>query len=243
MTARCRLASTHFPERDRRVLRRREDRRGEPKWANYCRGVAAELIAAGIPLVGMDALIDQHAAGRRRAVELGGDPRSAPALSLLTLAGVDMDPQRLALIAQKAEHEYADVPCGIMDQTIVAAGKAGHAMLLDCRDLSKQFIPIDANELRVVIVNTHGEARAVRRRIRRAPQAVRSKASRYFQKHNSGSQSAARRDDDSSSRPRKGKLDDVVFRRCRHVVTENAPHDRTSPTQLDARGNTSRPAS
>ena len=41
-----------------------------------------------------------------------------------------------------------------MDQTIVAAGKAGHAMLLDCRDLSKQFVPIDPRELRVVIVNS-----------------------------------------------------------------------------------------
>jgi galactokinase len=65
-----------------------------------------------------------------------------------------MDETRIALLCQKAEHEYALVPCGIMDQTIVAAGKAGHAMLLDCRDNSKQFVPIDPNELRVVIVNS-----------------------------------------------------------------------------------------
>ena len=65
-----------------------------------------------------------------------------------------MDPARLALLCQKAEHEYAGVPVGIMDQTIVAAGKAGHAMLLDCRDLSKQFVPLDERELQVVIVNS-----------------------------------------------------------------------------------------
>ena len=65
-----------------------------------------------------------------------------------------MDAQKIALLAQEAEHKYALVPCGIMDQTIVAAGKAAHAMLLDCRDLSKKFIPIDPAKLRVVIVNS-----------------------------------------------------------------------------------------
>ena len=60
----------------------------------------------------------------------------------------------LALLSQKAEHEYAGVPVGIMDQTIVAGGKAGHAMLLDCRNLSRQFVPLDTRELRVVIVNS-----------------------------------------------------------------------------------------
>ena len=65
-----------------------------------------------------------------------------------------MSPERIALLSQKAEHEYAGVPVGIMDQTAVASGKAGHAMLLDCRDLSKRFVPIDPKDLRVVIANT-----------------------------------------------------------------------------------------
>jgi galactokinase len=47
-----------------------------------------------------------------------------------------MDGDRLALICQKAEHDYAGAPVGIMDQTIVSQGRAGHAMLLDCRDVS-----------------------------------------------------------------------------------------------------------
>ena len=44
-----------------------------------------------------------------------------------------MEVDRMALICQKAEHEFALVPCGIMDQMIVAGGKPGNAMLLDCR--------------------------------------------------------------------------------------------------------------
>ena len=65
-----------------------------------------------------------------------------------------MDPARLALLCQKAEHEFAGVPVGIMDQTIIASARAGHAMLLDCRDLSRHFVPLDPRNLRVVIVNS-----------------------------------------------------------------------------------------
>jgi len=125
----------------------------EPTWTNYPRGIVAELIEAGIPLPGMDCLIDN-------TLPVGGGLSSSAALlvgtgrCLLALAGLDMDNQRLALLAQKAEHEFALAPVGIMDQTIVATAKPGHAMLLDCRDLSKSFVPLDANELRVVIVNS-----------------------------------------------------------------------------------------
>src|SRR4051794_287830 len=104
-------------------------------WDNYARGVAAELVAAGIPLVGMDALISN-------TLPVGGGLSSSAAIEVgsgkafLTLAGVEMDTSRLALLCQKAEHEFAGVPVGIMDQTIVAAAKSGHAMLLDCRSLS-----------------------------------------------------------------------------------------------------------
>ncbi len=126
---------------------------GEPTWANYSRGVTAELIGAGIPLVGMDALITN-------SLPVGSGLSSSAALevgtarALLALAGTALDDSRLALLCQKAEHDFAKVPVGIMDQTIVAAARAGHAMLLDCRDLSRRFVPIDSNELRVVIVNS-----------------------------------------------------------------------------------------
>ena len=66
----------------------------------------------------------------------------------------DIEDDRLALICQKAEHEFAGVPVGIMDQMIIVSAKKDHALLLDCRDLSKQFVPIDSHDLRVVIVNS-----------------------------------------------------------------------------------------
>src|SRR5437667_9610905 len=127
--------------------------RGEPKWANYNRGVAAELIEAGIPVPGMDALM-------ANTLPIGGGLSSSAAIlvgsavAFLTIAGLPMTLDRLALIAQRAEHQYALMPSGIMDQTIVSSARPGHAMLLDCRDNAKTYVPIDPQELRVVIVNT-----------------------------------------------------------------------------------------
>jgi galactokinase len=216
---RVRLASTIFPGEVAEFRLDEKIKAGQPKWANYSKGMAAELINAGIPLVGMDAMISN-------TLPMGGGLSSSAALevgtgrALLTLAGLEMDPGRLALLAQKAEHEYAGVPVGIMDQTIVAGGKAGHAMLLDCRDLSKQFIPLDEREVKIAVVNSmvkhelSGGEYAERRR--QCEEGV-----RYFQKQNP--EIRALRD---VSLPQvaaaEGKLDDVVFRRCRHVVGEIA---------------------
>jgi galactokinase len=193
-------------------------KRDEPQWANYVRGVGAELIAAGIPLVGMDALLTN-------TLPVGGGLSSSAAilvatgLSMLTVAGLTMDPSRLALIAQRAEHEYAGVPSGIMDQTIVAAARAGHAMMLDCRDLSKQYIALDPAELRVGRRQQHGQARALQRRICAAPQAMRSRR-RILSEADAYHQGVARRDDDATGiEQRETRRRDL--RRCRHVISEN----------------------
>ncbi|MEO6436044.1 MAG: galactokinase [Tepidisphaeraceae bacterium] len=216
-----RLASTHFPGTiaEFSVNRKIERVEGAQAWTNYPRGIIAELLAAGIPLPGMDCLISN-------TVPVGGGLSSSAALlvgtgkAMLTLAGLKMDEQRLALLAQKAEHEFAGAPVGIMDQTIVASARAGHAMLLDCRDLSKQFVALDPNELRVVIVNSmvkhelSGSAYGERRR--QCEEGV-----VFFSKDNP--QIKALRDVTMGQiDAAKGKLDDIVFRRCRHVVGEIA---------------------
>src|SRR5688500_7573479 len=110
--AKVRLASTVFPSEVVEFSLDRKIESGKPSWPHYSKGVAAELIGAGIPLVGMDALISN-------TLPVGGGLSSSAALevatgqALLLLAGVEMDRGRLALLAQKAEHEYAGVPVGI----------------------------------------------------------------------------------------------------------------------------------
>ena len=214
-----RIGSTHFPGQLAEFSVSGPIREGEPKWANYSRGVAAELLGAGIPLVGMDALIDN-------TLPVGGGLSSSAAieigsmLALLTLAGATLDPQRMALLGQKAEHEYAHVPCGIMDQTIVAGGKPGHAMLLDCRDLSKQFIPIDPAEIKVVVVNS-----MVKHELSGGEYAERRAQCEEGVAHFAKSDPSIRALRDvtmNQLESAKGQLSDVVYRRCRHVISENA---------------------
>ena len=214
-----RLASTVFPRELVEFSLQKKIEKGEPQWSNYSRGVAAQLIAAGIPLVGMDALV-------ANTLPVGGGLSSSAALevstalALLTLAGAEMQTTRLALLCQKAEHEYAGVPCGIMDQTIVSSGVAGHAMLLDCRDNHKTFVKLNPLELRVVIVNS-----MVKHELSGGEYAQRRKqcgeGAAVFQRANPGV--LALRDvtmeQVEAARP---SLSDVVYRRCRHVVGENS---------------------
>jgi galactokinase len=152
----------------------------------------------------------------------------ATGLAFLTLSGTTMDTSRLALIAQKAEHEFAGVPSGIMDQTIVASGKAGHAMLLDCRDLSRHYVPLDKREIHVAVVNS-----MVKHELSGGEYAQRRKQCEkgvaFFQKHDPAVR-ALRDVTMSQLDAAKDQLDPTVYRRCRHVIGENA---RTTQTAVD----------
>jgi len=213
-----RLASTVYPNELVEFSLQHKIEKASPAWGNYGRGVAAQLIAAGIPLVGMDALL-------ANTLPVGGGLSSSAAievatsLGLLTISGGKMDATRLALLCQKAEHEYAGVPCGIMDQTIVASARPGHTMLLDCRDNSKTFVQLNSQELRVAIVNTmvHHELSGgeYAQRRRQCEEGV-----AYFKKDNA--KIKALRDVTAAQvDAARSALSDLVYRRCRHVVGEN----------------------
>ncbi len=123
------------------------------KWGNYQLGVADQLIEEGYSVPGCEMLFEDK-------VPLGSGLSSsaaievATALALNRLGGYDTSMKELAVISQKAEHNYVGVNCGIMDQFASAMGKAGHAILLDCRDLSYSHIPLDTKDYKLVISNT-----------------------------------------------------------------------------------------
>jgi len=213
-----RLASTIYPNQLVEFSVQEKIQRGQPQWANYCKGVAAELLAAGIPLTGMDALISN-------TLPPGGGLSSSAALEVatafafLTLTGAKLDLTRLALLCQKAEHDFAGVPVGLMDQMIVSSARAGHATLFDCRSLSREFVPLDDKELRVVIVNSmvkHDLASGeYAKRRKECEQGV-----EFFRRENP--QIKSLRDVTTKMLDgAQGKLPDIIFRRCRHVVSEN----------------------
>ncbi|NBS03344.1 MAG: galactokinase, partial [Rhizobiales bacterium] len=93
-----------------------------PKWGNYPRGVVAGFQARGVQPGGLDVLLHS-------TVPLGSGLSSSAALEVCTatlleaVTGTTLDPVEKALLCQKAEHDFAGVPCGIMDQFISALGR------------------------------------------------------------------------------------------------------------------------
>jgi len=126
---------------------------GEPAWANYCRGVLAGLIDAGVTVQGCDVLFVSD-------VPLGGGLSSSASLEVATalaLLGGDKGAwtdEALAKLCQTAEHTFAGTPCGIMDQSIAIMGQTGRALLLDCRSGHARQIPFDNPDLVLLVADT-----------------------------------------------------------------------------------------
>ena len=110
-------------------------------WADYPRGVAWALQERGLRLAGLEAALTS-------SVPVGSGLSSSAAVEVafayawLELSGLRLDRREIALVCQRAENAYVGVNCGIMDQMTSAAGAQGHAMLLDCRTLGTELVPL-----------------------------------------------------------------------------------------------------
>ncbi|MBO7288474.1 MAG: galactokinase [Clostridia bacterium] len=138
---------------------RLNDYRGIP-WGDYQIGVAYVLQNAGYDICGADMLYDDtvpHGGGLSSSAAI----EVSTALCFATLSneknGINKTPDmiEMAKLGQKAEHEYAGVNCGIMDQFASAMGKENHAIFLNCRDLSYELVPLDLKGMKIVISNTN----------------------------------------------------------------------------------------
>ncbi len=110
-------------------------------WANYVRGTARALQRRGVKLGGGQLFISSDLP-RGAGLSSSASLETAVGLALLTLAKAKMKPQEIAFAAQEAEHRFAGVRCGIMDQTVVGRAKAGYALLLDCDSIEVTDVPI-----------------------------------------------------------------------------------------------------
>jgi galactokinase len=187
-------------------------------WSDYVRGVAAVLERRGHRLHGADLEIESD-------VPAGAGLSSSAALevasgyALLDLAGIPVDLTELARACQDAEHEFVGTRCGIMDQFIACHGRAGHALLLDTRTLAATFVPLPA-DVAIVVGNTmtkhtlatdgYNERRAD------CEAGVRALAVRLARIR------ALRDVSFADLEANADVLSERVYRRCRHVVTENA---------------------
>ena len=181
-------------------------------WLEYIKGVANELQKAGHELRGFDAVITgdvPRGAGlsSSAAVEL------ATARAFAAVSGFAWDAAQMAKISQKAENEWVGMKCGIMDQMASAASKEGFALFLDCRTLEYQHAPLPKNTS-VVILDT-----STRRGL----------VDSAYNERRSQCEEAARwfgvkalRDVSVDEFEKSSGLSEVVMKRARHIITENA---------------------
>ena len=202
-----------------------------PHWVRYPMAVAEVLAEQGFPLCGFSGVVDgdvpvgsglsssaAYEVASALALLVSAKPETGPGGAAQAAEAYGLTSQKLALLCQAAEHRVG-VRCGIMDQFISIHGQAGHAIMLDCRDLSYEAVPLPADEASVVVIDSgvqrkltagaYNERRSqcedgVERLKKFAPaiEQLRDVSLDLFEAHADA-------------------LPETVRRRCRHVVTED----------------------
>ncbi len=195
------------------------ERNRKQLWPNYVQGVGLELAALGIQLRGFEGIVSGNVP-RGSGLSSSAALEIAAAKAFLTAANQihALTGPQLARAAQKAENEFVGVNCGIMDQFISTLGEDGHALLIDCRSLGYRRVPFPEG-VSLVIGNT---------------KASRSLAGSAYNERRAQCEDGVRRLKEVL--PGIGALRDVsrdeleahrsllshtVYRRCRHVISEN----------------------
>ncbi|HEY0865836.1 MAG TPA: galactokinase [Fimbriimonas sp.] len=182
-------------------------------WARYAAAMAWAMRKAGHDVPNINAVIVSD-------IPIGSGVSSSAAIEMAfgiiwrELVGAEIDGTALAKIGQVSENQFVGVQSGIMDQMASANGKAGHAMFLDTRSLEIRYAPIP-KRVSVVLCDT---------------QKRRELSDGSYNERRSECEEAAEvlgvkklRDADMQMlEAAKGELSDVVYRRARHVITENA---------------------
>lgn len=123
-------------------------------WANFILGSAAQFYKKGLLTKGFNAVLSSD-------VPIGAGLSSSAAIECATVFALDqllqtqLEKLELVKMAQKAEHEYAGVLCGIMDQFASMMGKANHVIKLDCQSLDYTYIPFKLDGFKIVLFNTN----------------------------------------------------------------------------------------
>ena len=187
-------------------------------WSNYERGVVHILLDSGAIVGGFDmAIVGDVPQGAGLSSSAAVEVATVTALN--SLFGLGLAPFEVAKLGQRAEREFVGVSCGIMDQAISAVGRAGHAMLLDCRSLETTLVPL-GSDVAVVVTDT-----AVTRGLVGSAYNDRRAECEVASAHFATAYPSVRALRDVSEvqfQAHANELAEVVAKRARHVVTENA---------------------
>jgi galactokinase len=190
----------------------------ENGWANYILGVVDQLQKAGHRIGGFDCVFGGN-------IPIGAGLSSSAALecgtayALIQLFGLEVDKTSIAKFAQKAEHSFAGVQCGIMDQFASVMGKENHAIRLDCRSLEFSYFPIKLGNYQIVLCDTqvkHSLASSeYNTRRKECETGVAVVKSRYPEVE------SLRDINLQMLEEMQGQLDPVVYKRCSYIIEEN----------------------
>lgn len=206
------VCALDFDQWDHFDLQKEISRLSKNSWGNYVRGMVWSLLQKGCLLRGMDAVVTGD-------IPIGAGLSSSAAIevavgfAMLQLSENELDLKSLALAAQKAENDFVGMRCGIMDQYISCLGQVNHALLIDCRDLSYQALPLPSRAL-IVVVDS-GVHRGLMDMEYNARRAECETAATHFGIR------ALRDIDMETFQIRAHELAPVVRRRACHVIAEN----------------------
>ncbi|ADQ13608.1 galactokinase [Halanaerobium hydrogeniformans] len=188
-------------------------------WVNYIKGIIDELQKLGNKLQGFNLLFSGN-------IPQGSGLSSSAALEVVTamaitdLHNIKLEAVELALLAQRAENNFVNVQCGIMDQYISRLGKKDNALLIDCRSNQYQLVPFANEDYQIVICNSKVERGLVdseyNKRRKECNQAV-----DFFAKKLDKNITALRDLDLDTLHEYKEELSDTVYKRAHHVISEN----------------------
>lgn len=190
----------------------------EKGWQNYVMGVVSELQKLGGPIGGFEAEFEGD-------VPIGSGMSSSAALecsfatALNDLFGLGFSKMQLIEASQMAEHHFVGIKCGIMDQFASVMGKKDHVILLDCRSLEFQYFPLELGDYELLLLNTN-VSHSLASSEYNTRRAECGEGASLLQKEYPGIHNL--RDVTLEQvLAHKEKMPEHIFRRCRHVVSEN----------------------
>lgn len=196
----------------------RSPARGE--WSDYPVGVLRKLQERGIQPPSFDLHITGNvpfAAG----VSSSASMEVASAMAMLAHAGVDLTIEEISVLCQRAENEYVESPCGIMDQFVITAAMAGHALLLDTRSLTYEHLPMNKGRLaetQIVVCNSmvkHSVATGEYGKRRSESEEGQSVLVKKFGVRDLGDTTLQQLE------AAKSEMSNAAYKRCRHIISDN----------------------